>query len=174
VKDLDLRVENDQHDALGGQMTAQRANKDSVVIEARSVDPATLQVSVAVDPGDRSMAQIVQDKIADRLGARTGVTRTGFDTGSRVEGTYDQKLDACVAAARKAAEVLKLTNPQEEIHDTWAKVESRQTDAIPMTVRMERTPKDQTHVVFTAGTGPADDNRVLAARLKAEFERHLK
>jgi len=173
AKDLDLKISDDKHDALGGSMVAKRSNKDEVLIEARSLDSQNTTVSVSVEPGDRNLAQIVQDRISDRLGLNVGVNRNTFASGSQVDGTYDQKMDACLAAADKAITGLKLAAPRREVHDTWARVDSQHLESIPIQIRMDRTRKDQTFVVFTVGTGASDDNRTLATKLKAEFERHL-
>jgi hypothetical protein len=173
IKDLDLRVEEDQHDALGGELTAHRANRDEVKVRARAKDGPSMEVSVAVEPGDRVMAQMIQDRIAEKLGAGGGAAKTGFVSGSRVEGVYDYKLENCLVAGKRAMVALKIEGAREERHDTWAKLEARQADAFPVQIRMERTARDQTRVEFTAGTGPADDNRALAQRLKTEFERHV-
>jgi hypothetical protein len=173
AKELDLRIDDDRHDALGGKLVALRSNKDEVLIEARSLDAQNTTVSVSVEPGDRNLAQMVQDRIQDRLGLNVGVNRTTFASGSQVDGTYDQKLEACITAAEKAIGAMKLAAPRRETHDTWARVDSQHLDSIPVQIRMDRTRKDQTFVAFTVGTGASDDNRTLALRLKAEFERHL-
>lgn len=179
-KALDLRVEEDQHDALGGRLTAQRANKDSVIVEARSIDAHSLNVSVAVDPGDRNMAQIVQDRIADTLAGQgergAGAPRGAAPAaGPNVEGSYPQPLDACMAAARRTAESLKLTHLQEDVRDTHARLEARHPQSGPVVFRMSRAGQAQTQVAFEAGAGgAAEEARGLADRIKAEFERQLR
>ncbi len=174
LKDLELRVEKNQVDALGGVIRAERANRDRIYIEARSVDASQTQLSVAVGPGDRTMAQIIQDRVASKLGTPAGVVRSAFAAGSRLQATYDHRLDECTNAAQRAMESLKITGIRAETHDTWSRVDGRYADAIPARIGTERTPKDQTQVTFTAGTSASDDNHVLASRLKAEFERFLK
>jgi hypothetical protein len=78
-----------------------------------------------------------------------------------------------MAAADRALAALKLPAARREVHDTWARLETQHLDSIPVQIRMDRTRKDQTFVVFTVGTGASDDNRTLASRLKSEFERQL-
>src|SRR5262245_46913973 len=63
AKELDLKIDTDQHDALGGTLVAMRSNKDEVHIDARSQDAMNTSVSVWAYPGDRNLAQIIQDKI---------------------------------------------------------------------------------------------------------------
>jgi len=60
-----------------------------------------------------------------------------------------------------------------EKHDIWTAYRSRHLDTIPVSVRMERTHQDTTKVAFSVGTSEGDDNRVLAERLKKEFEAAL-
>lgn len=171
MKEMDLAIDKNSHDALGGNLVARRPNKDEIHVEARSQDTENTQVSVWVDPGDRAMAQIIQERVSDKLGM--GVSRTSRTAGAQVEGTYDKKLDVCLAAAEEAIREMKLSPPRREMHDTWARLDTQHLDAIPVQFRMERTRKDQTLVVFIAGTAATDDNRTLAARMKSEFERRL-
>jgi hypothetical protein len=173
TKELDLRVDKDEHDALGGCLIAMRSNKDEVHVDARSVDAQNTIVSVMVEPGDKNLAQIIQDRVSDRLGLNVGAVRASLGAGSQVDGTYDQKLDVCLGAAEKAVAALRLAAPRREVHDTWARLDTAHLDSIPVQIRMDRTKKDQTFVVFTVGTGASDDNRTLAMRLKSEFERQL-
>jgi len=173
TKDLDLKVDTDQHDALGGTMIAKRSTKDEIHVEARAVDAQNTIVSVNVDPGDKNLAQIIHDRISDRLGLSVGATRASMAAGSQVDGTYDQKLDVCISAADRALAALKLPAARRESHDTWARLDTQQLESIPVQIRMDRTKKDQTYVVFTIGTGASDDNRTQASRLKTEFERQL-
>lgn len=171
TQELGLKVSRDNHDALGGELEARRATGDQVEIEARSTDMNTCRLVVYVKPGDRNMAEMIQDHIATKLGM--GPVGKGSSAGNTVEGTYDAPLDVCVTAARKAADTLKIPMTRREVHDTWALLECRQTDAIPVDMRLERTRKDQTRVIFGAGSGKSDDMLNLARRLKAEFERSL-
>ena len=174
MRELELTMDANRSDALGGQITALRANQDAVRIEGRAKDGPATELSVAVEPGDRTMAQLVQDRIAEKLGATSGVARTGFVAGNRVEGQYRHGLDNCMEAGKRALAALKMdANVRPERHDVWAKLETRHADAFPVEIRMERTDRDLTRVTFMVGTGPADDNRLLAQRLKTEFERQL-
>lgn len=172
AKELDLKIDTNQHDALGGTLVASRSNDDEVHIDARSQDAMNTSVSVWAEPGDKSLAQIIHDRIGERLGLNMGA-RASVGSGSQVEGTYEPKVDACMKAAEQAIGALKLAPPRREVHDTWARMDTAHLDSIPVSIRMERTRKDQTFVVFSVGTGASDDNQTLAARLKSEFEKHL-
>jgi hypothetical protein len=171
--ELNINIESDQHDALGGQITAARATPaaEPVIVWYQSADARTTQVSVGVGKGDRGIAELIQEHIAQKLGSPT--TRSAASVGARAEGTYDQPVAQCMTAAEQAMKDLKLQPSNKETHDTWAQVEARQADAIPVMVRMNRTEKDKTLVTFSAGNSKSSDTEMLAERLKAEFEKNL-
>src|SRR5437868_10279940 len=131
AKDLDLKVDTNQHDALGGTMIARRSTKDEIHVDARAVDAQNTIISVNVDPGDKNLAQIIHDRISDRLGLNAGATRANMAAGSQVDGTYDQKLDVCMGAADRALAGLKLPPARREVHDTWARLDTQHLDSIP-------------------------------------------
>ena len=173
LAELNINIQADQHDALGGQITAARSNaaEDPVIVWYQSADARTTQVSVGVGKGDRGIAELIQDHIAQKLGSPN--TRSAPSVGARAEGIYDQPVAQCMAAAEQAMRDLKLEPSKKETHDTWAQVEARQADAIPVMVRMNRTEKDKTQVTFSAGNSKSSDTEMVAERLKAEFEKNL-
>jgi len=133
MRDLDLDIEKAEHDALGGQMWVRRATGDPVYVRVRSVSAGTTAVDVAVDPGDRNMAQMIQDRVAGKLGAdRPGSAIAG----SVAEGTYDQPLDECAAAAERALKALNLPVEGREKHDVWIGLRSKHLDTIPVGVKL--------------------------------------
>lgn len=170
---LNIPIQSDSHDALGGQINAQRQNDsaDTVTIWYQSVDPRTTQVAVGVGKGNRDLAQMIQDQIAQHLGSPSA--RAMPSVGARAEGTYDPPVAQCMAAAEAALKELKLDVSNKESHDTWARIESRKADALPITIRMDRNDQDKTQVTFTAGTTKSQDTQMIADRLKAEFEQKL-
>jgi len=172
VKDFDLDVDKADHDALGGQMTIRRATGETVYARVRSASPTSTMVDIAPASGDRNMAQMIQDKIAEKLGAdHPGAPGTA--AGSAVQGMYDNPLQECAAAAERALKVFNLPVEARENHDVWIAIRSKHLDTIPVNIRLVRTPKDQTEATFTVGTSPGDDNSLLANRLKKEFETAL-
>lgn len=169
MRDLDLTIETSRHDALGGDLTARRANKEKVLVEARSVDLGSTQVRVAVGQGDANLAEIVQHKIGERLGA----ARSRLAGGSSLEGVYDVTLFKAMNAAQKAAEALNLSVAHRELEESAAQLDVRRADGTPAQFRMERGEKDRTKVTFTVGNARSPEHQGLAERLKAEFERAL-
>jgi hypothetical protein len=172
VKEFDLDVDKSDHDALGGQMTIRRATGDTVYARVRSVNSNSTIVDIAPASGDRNMAQMIQDKVAEKLGAdQPGAP--GMAAGSAAQGTYDNPLQECAAAAERALKVFNLPVEARENHDVWIAIRSKHLDTIPVNIKLMRTPKDQTDATFTVGTSPSDDNGLLANRLKKEFETAL-
>jgi len=61
---LELKVESEKRDALGGEIVARRATGSKVTVVVKGAAPGTCSVSVRVDPGDRNLANLVHDRIA--------------------------------------------------------------------------------------------------------------
>src|SRR6516162_9042637 len=88
LAELNIQILNDTHDALGGQITAQRSNatEDPVTVWYQSVDARNTQVSVGVGKGgDRQIAQLIQDQIAQHLGAASA--KAAPAVGAQTEGS---------------------------------------------------------------------------------------
>ena len=64
---LELKVESEKRDALGGEIVARRATGDKVSVAVKGAAPGSCRVSVRVDPGDRNLANLVHDRIAREL-----------------------------------------------------------------------------------------------------------
>jgi hypothetical protein len=63
----DLKLESDRHDELGGEIVAVRADGHKVTVKVTSVDKDHSQVSVRVAPGNRSLAEMIHQRISERL-----------------------------------------------------------------------------------------------------------
>lgn len=68
VKSFDFKIDSDKSDEMGGELRARRADGQSVVVSVRALDPNDTSVSVRVEPGDRNMAQMIHDRIGQKLG----------------------------------------------------------------------------------------------------------
>lgn len=66
---LDLKLISEKHDNLGGEVVAERATGQKVTVTIRGVEPSKTSVSVRVGPGDRNLANMVQDRIGRDLPA---------------------------------------------------------------------------------------------------------
>jgi hypothetical protein len=192
--ELDLKVESDHHDALGGRLVALRATGEKVVIEARTLNERSTQVSIGLASIDRNMAGVIHSHISRQIAGEA--TAGEFFGGNSLENTYEAGLAACVLAAERGFEALSLEITQRSVHDARAEIISRKPKATPVLIRMEtngRAPtangdgaghangngdsspkRSHTHVTFVAGTTRSPENESLVKRLKGEFERLLR
>jgi translation initiation factor 1 (eIF-1/SUI1) len=167
VKSYELKLESDRHDTMGGEIQAHRANGDKVIVRVQSLDDQNSDVSVRVEPGNRNLAEMIQEKIADKLGLR--VARSAFFGGNSCEGRYPISLDACVQAAEDASQRLNLTVTNRDVRDGAAIVDARESNSNPVQFKMKRM-GEGTKVTFIAGREKTDATRDFASRMKAEFE----
>jgi hypothetical protein len=187
---LDLRIEEDRHDALGGTMVASRANKDKVNVNVKSIDETSTQVTVGVGEGDRNLADIIHSQIAKNLG--TGTARSSFFGGSRWEQVYESSLARCIVAAERACDTLGFTVTHRDIHESVADLMARRGsstillhfEAVPSAAPAPGQPappvggggvptdkRGQVKVSFIVGTSRTEENEETLQRLRNEFDR---
>lgn len=63
---FDLRMKDDRHDALGGELSATRADGHTVNIKVTAEREDRSRVSVWVAPGNLPLAELIQDRIAEK------------------------------------------------------------------------------------------------------------
>lgn len=193
---LDLRIEEDKHDALGGELTGVRATGDEVLIHVKSIDEQNSQVSIAVEEGDRNMAEIIHSQVAKNLGA--GTAKTSFYGGNRLEQTYEGSLARCIMAAERACEAVGFNVSSRDIHETWADLMARRSGSSTVLIHLEAqdgkaaapqgqqqpaanggsgVPSDKkvpVKVSFIVGTMRSEENEDVLNRLRQEFDRILR
>src|SRR6185436_14560048 len=167
MKSFGLTIDSDRHDTMGGELKAHRASGDKVLVRVQSLDEKTTDVSVRVEPGIRNLAEMIHERMADKLGIKEA--KAVLFGGNTCEGTYPTSLENCVKAAEDAARRLNLTVTNKEIKDGAAIVDAREANSNPVQFNMKRT-GDHTKVTFIAGREKTDVTRDLANRMKAEFE----
>jgi hypothetical protein len=68
LKHENLQIESDRADALGANIVAKRgASDDKVLVDVKGMEKGTTRVSVRVQPGDKNQANLIQDKIGEKL-----------------------------------------------------------------------------------------------------------
>jgi len=199
LQGLDLRIEEDRHDALGGKLRGVRATGEEVIVKVKSVDEQNCQVSVGAEEGDRNTAEIIHSQIARNLGS--GSAKSSFYGGNRLEQTYDASLARCIMSAERACEAVGFTVTNRDIHETSADLMARRTGSSTVLVHLEAGQQDkdkdkdkpgaqpppanggtgvpsdkkaQVKVSFIVGTMRNEDNEEVLNRLKQEFERILR
>jgi hypothetical protein len=69
IRSYDLKIDSNRHDELGGEVVALRADGHKVTAKITSVDKEHSQVSIRVAPGNRNLAEMLHERIAEKLGA---------------------------------------------------------------------------------------------------------
>ena len=169
-KSLDLRVDVDQHDKMGGKIVARRGDQSKVEITVEQVDAAMSRVSIYIEPGNTDQANDLHERIADKLGLSP--SGGGLFGGSSVSGRYPIDLETGMASARGAYKALDFQITGESRSQNTAQVDGRMKDSRPLRIKMDLT-SDGLEVTFVAGTSKNDDNRSFATSLKVEFERGI-
>jgi hypothetical protein len=170
VKAMELQVESDRHDALGGELVARRADGHRVNVIVKAMDRNSSQVSVRVEPGNRNMAEMIHEWMADKLGL--GEAKGALLGGNSVEGTYTQSVATCAAAAEQACRKLSYIVTHREVRDASARIDARQPDSTPVRFQAEKS-GDRTKVTFIAGRSGGEAAKAAAQKMKDEFERQL-
>lgn len=167
VKTYDITVESDAHDAMGGELRAHRGSGEKVVVRVKSLDEKNSNVSVRVEPGNRNMAEMIHEKIAEKLGMKEA--KSTFFGGNTLEGTFTSNLDACVSAAECAARNLNLTVTNRERNPSTAVIDARDSNSNPVQFKMRKV-DEGTKITFIAGREKTDATQAFVARMKQEFE----
>ena len=168
AESMELAVSRDAHDRLGGELLASRANGDEVRIRVSSLDERRSTVSVRVGSGDRTLATLLEERIAEKLGL--GEARAALLGGNVVEATYTMDLSLAMLAARRAFRAQEVALTREDTHANWASIDGRLKDSTPVRIRIDQVEQCRMRVTFIAGTSPSEDNREFVRRLKDEFE----
>ena len=163
-----LQVRSDAHDKFGGELVSCRANGDEVRIEVRSLTDQTSRVAVRVEPGDRALATMIHEKMADKMGL--GSARAGFFGGSSVDGTYATTMDHCLGPARRTFAALDVSITGEDLHATGWRLDGRMKDSTPVRIAAQKAGDLKTRVSFIAGTEKNEDLKAFARRMREEFE----
>ena len=163
-----LQIRSDQHDKFGGELVASRANGDEVRIEVRSLSEELSRVTVRVDPGDRALATMIHERMADKMGL--GAAKPGFFGGSSIEGTYLTDLESCRAPARRAFSALDVTPTGEDVHASGWRLDGRLKDSTPVRITAQKEGDLKTRVAFIAGTEKNEDFKAFVRKMRDEFE----
>jgi hypothetical protein len=163
-----LTILSDSHDKFGGELVASRANGDDVRIEVRSLNEQSARVTVRVEPGDRALATMIHERMAEKMGL--GAAKPGFFGGSSIEGLYLTDLESCRAPARRAFAALDVTPTAEDVHVSGWRLDGRLKDSTPIRISAQKEGDLRTRVTFVAGAEKSDDLKAFAQRMKEEFE----
>ena len=169
MEGADLKVQSDKHDQLGGELVATRGDGKQVRILVMSIDEKSSRVSVHVEPGDRSLADLLHERIAGHLGMAAATTGW-WSGGNSLNATYPADLASCMTSARRTIVSLTQKVNDEETHATWCRVDGRLKDSTPVRIKMEKLEEKKTRVTFIAGSSKSEDNKSFVQKMKDEFE----
>ncbi|HLY10594.1 MAG TPA: DUF3568 family protein [Planctomycetota bacterium] len=171
VKSFDFKVDSDRHDKMGGELVAHRASGDKVEVTVRSIDKENTDVSIRVEPGNRNMANLLHEKIAEKVGM--GTSKAGVFGDTSVDGTYVADLRRCATLAETVCKNANLSVTGRELRDSSAVVNAREGNSNPVRIQLDRSGDSLTKVTFSAGDASGSDPKALTSRLKAEFDREI-
>jgi hypothetical protein len=170
VKSLDLRIDTDRHDDLGGELVARRADGHRISIALSAGDKTSTRAAIRVEPGNRELAELVHERLADKLGM--GEAKAAFLGGNTVDAVYPLDFPRALATADRSARTLKFIVIGQETKDDAAHLDARTADSTPVRFQMTAgTGAGSTKVTFIAGNGKTDSSKTLIAQMKAEFDR---
>lgn len=173
IKSLNMTIDKDLHDELGGELTARRAEGNEILVNVTVLDKSSSEAVVRVNPGNSTIATQIHEKIADKLGM--GKAKGALLGGNTDEYPYNAELQAGVDAAERTFKALGWNVSAKEIKDTWAQIDARAVNSEPAKIRMERV-SDRAFplkVRFTAGNGNIDGSKQMIDRMREEFARQL-
>lgn len=168
---LELTVDDDRHDKLGGRIVARRASGDRLTVDVVSLDEHRSKVVVEADPGNGNLATTVHDKLTEQLGLSKA--KTSHFGGNSVTGKYSCTLSRGAAAAEQVVRKLGLELLSIDVREESATVDARDDASIPIRFLFTRMDKETIKAQFTVGTTPGAAAKATAKRLKSEFERNL-
>jgi len=163
-----LQIRSDRNDKFGGELVASRANGDEVRIDIRSLSEQLSRVTVRVEPGDRALATMIHERMAEKMGL--GAARPGLFGGSSIEGTYLTDLESCRAPARRTFSALDITPTGEDVHATGWRLDGRLKDSTPIRIAAQKEGDLKTRVAFIAGSEKNEDLKAFARKMRDEFE----
>jgi hypothetical protein len=173
LKSFELTVDRDRHDDMGGDAVGLRGDGSKVTIKVTAIDKGNSSASVRVDPGNSSLATMIHEKIADKLGM--AAAKAAFFGGNTEDFPYDADLVTGIDAAEKTVKALNWSLTGKEVKDSEAWIDARAEDSNPVRIRIERT-NDRAFplkATFIAGHGNVAVSKQLIDRMHEEFDRHL-
>jgi len=173
VKTYDLTIDRDRHDEMGGELVGHRADGSKVTVKVDALDKNNSRATVRVDPGDARLAQMIHEKMADKLGL--GTAKAAFFGGNSQDFPYDADLKDGIAAAERAADSLGYTVIGKEVKEDWAQLDARAEDSTPVRIKVERVNNREfpLKVTFIAGHGKTDASKPLIVKMHDEFDRQI-
>jgi len=173
LESLELTVDRNRHDDMGGEIVARRGDRSKVTVNVTAVDKKNCKASVRVDPGDSTLATLIHEKIADKLGMASA--KAALFGGNTEDYPYDADLASGIGAADRTVKALGWNLTGKVVKTGEAQIEARAEDSTPIRIRLESM-KDRVFplkATFIAGHGNTEGGKALIGRMHEEFDRQL-
>jgi len=173
LKSLELTVDKDRHDEMGGEIVARRGDKSKVTVNVTAVDKNKSRASVRVDPGDSTLATLIHEKIADKLGM--AAAKSAFFGGNTEDFPYDADLASGTDAADRTIRALGWNPTGKVVKTGEVRIDARAEDSTPVQIKLESV-NDRAFplkATFIAGHGNTEGGKTLIGRMHEEFDRQL-
>jgi len=168
---LELDVDDDRHDKLGGRLVGRRTSGDRLTVDVVGLGERRTRVVAQVDSGNGSFATMVHDRITERLGLSKA--KASHFGGNSAAGRYSCTLSQAASAAQQVVRRLGLELLSIDVREQAATVDARDDASIPIRFLFSRVDQETIKAQFTVGTTPGAAAKSTAKRLKSEFERDL-
>ena len=157
--------------AAQSQSCSGSADGHRVSITLSAGDKNSTRAAIRVEPGNRELAGLVHERLADKLGM--GEAKAAFLGGNTGEAVYPFDIPRALAAADRSAKALNFIVTGQETRDDATHLDARTPDSTPVRFAMTvaGSPAGGTKVTFIAGHGKTDTSKTLIAQMKAEFDR---
>jgi len=173
LKSFKLSIEKDLHDEMGGVLLGRRADGQQITVNVSVLDKNNSVAVVRVEPGNSTLATMIHEKIADKLGM--GTANAAFLGGNTEEFPYSTDLQAGADAAERTVKALGWSVTAKELKDSWMQIDARAEDSHPARIKLDRVndPAFPLKVKFTAGNGNTDVSKAMIGRMHEEFDRQI-
>ena len=169
AKSSGFAIGTQNHDALGGEVVAQRGTGEKVTIKVRSLAKTSTEASVRVEPGDRALANQLHEMMAKKLGMSEATG--GPFGGVSLDATYDITMKRSMGVSDRVFQGLKVTETARTMGEKDSEIKGRTDDSTPVRISMTRIEDQKTRVTFYAGSSKSDAHRTLAESMKRDFDR---
>src|SRR6185369_227869 len=164
LESLELKIDRNRHDEMGGEVVALRGDRSKVTVNVTAVDKKSSKASVRVDPGDSTLATLIHEKIADKLGMASA--KAALFGGNSEDFPYDADLASGIDAADRTVRALGWNLTGKVVKTGEARIEARAEDSTPVRIRLESI-SDRAFplkATFVAGHGNTEGGKTLIGR----------
>jgi hypothetical protein len=167
VWEEDVSVERRRRGERRAELVVRRADGHRVRVVVRAQEGGGSEVSVGVRPASRSIAGLVQERIAGRLSLQKA--QADLFGERAVETSWPADLRRCMEAAERACGALDLTIVHRQLEDAKGRIVARDASGRTFRIALQPSGTRETGAVFTA----EEESEDLLKTFGREFGRQL-